>query len=166
MPLISILGAYIIILIPPLQKMLIDREHFLNRSVYASFYTIGRATPPAVLIMLGANIASIIKRGGFKEGQSISKRTLTLITFSRLVILPMVGLPLTLLMGKIGFLQDPCDMFITFFTFATPSAINIIVQAKQYTDYEDVVAVILVYSYTTAIVTLPIWSMIFFFIMF
>lgn len=107
--------------------MLIDREHFLNRSVYSSFYTIGRATPPAVLIMLGANIASIIKRGGFKEGQSISKRTLMMITFSRLIILPMVGLPLTLLMRKIGFLVDPCDMFITFFTFATPSAINIIV---------------------------------------
>jgi predicted permease len=52
--------------------MLIDKHTFLNRALYAPFNSIGRATSPCVLIMLGANIASIIERGGFKEGQNMN----------------------------------------------------------------------------------------------
>jgi predicted permease len=67
MPLIAIAGAYLITFIPPLQAMLIDKHTFLNRALYAPFDSLGRATTPCVLIMLGANIASIIQRGGLKE---------------------------------------------------------------------------------------------------
>ena len=52
------------------------------------------------------------------------------ITVSRLIITPALGSLVVLFLIKIGFLLDPVDMFVTFFTMATPSAINIVVQAK------------------------------------
>lgn len=133
MPLIAITFAFVIVLIPPLQRILLDQSTTIHRAIYSPIYTLGKATTPSVLIMLGANIYSIMEKGGLREAGTISQRTLISITIARLIILPTVGFVIVFVMSISGFLQDPIDLFITFVTFATPSAVNIIVQAKQYT---------------------------------
>ena len=54
------MSAFLVIMIPPLQSHIIDKRTFVNRAIYTPFYNIGRALTPLVLIMLGANICSII----------------------------------------------------------------------------------------------------------
>lgn len=71
MPLVAISIAFVIILIPPLQRNLLDQSTILNKAIYSPSDTIGKATIVCTLIMLGANICSIIERGIQRLGYNL-----------------------------------------------------------------------------------------------
>ncbi|KAM3131615.1 hypothetical protein pb186bvf_016279 [Paramecium bursaria] len=154
-PIMSVIAAFICILISPIQQQLIN-DTFLHNAIFVPITTLGRAAPPCVLIILGSNLQMILSNG---LSSNIDHKHIMYITGNRLIISPLVGLIVTWIFKSI---LNPCQSFVIFITFCTPSAINILVMAKQYTNNtEEIVSLILLYGYLGCVITLPIWMIIF-----
>ncbi|CAD8191799.1 unnamed protein product [Paramecium pentaurelia] len=158
MPLISVLASLCCLVIYPIQDELVN-DTFLHSAIFLPLQTISKATTPSVLMILGSNLYLIYFNNSSQQ-EKIS--TIIQIVANRLIFLPFLGLITILLLDKLSIMTDVCQLFILFITFCTPSAINILVMAKQYQqNAEDVVSLILLYGYLGCIFTLPIWMTIY-----
>ncbi|CAD8100567.1 unnamed protein product [Paramecium primaurelia] len=154
-PLISVIVSLLCL---PIQNQLIN-DTFIHRALFLPLQTISRACPPSVLMILGSNLYLIYFKNTQKKENLI---TILLIVANRLILLPMIGLSTVLFLNWFGIMTDICELFILFITFCTPSAITILVMAKQYQQQlEDVVSLILFYGYILCIITLPVWMTIY-----
>ncbi|CAD8096678.1 unnamed protein product [Paramecium sonneborni] len=157
-PLVSVLASLCCLVIYPIQDELIN-DTFLHSAIFLPLQTISKATTPSVLMILGSNLY-LIYFNNTSNQEKIS--TILLIVSNRLLILPILGLITIMLLDQLSIMTDICQLFILFITFCTPSAINILVMAKQYQQKaEDVVSLILLYGYLLCIFTLPIWMTIY-----
>ncbi|CAD8189285.1 unnamed protein product [Paramecium octaurelia] len=154
-PLISVIVSLLCL---PIQKQLVN-DTFIHRALFLPLQTISRACPPSVLMILGSNLYLIYFKNTQKKENLI---TILQIVANRLILLPIIGLTTVICLDQIGIMTDLCELFILFITFCTPSAITILVMAKQYQQQlEDVVSLILFYGYILCIITLPVWMTIY-----
>lgn len=157
------MAALICLLVAPVQRLLLG-DNFFHSAIFVPLNILGKASPPSVLLILGSNLYLIYSKG---RNSKVATKTLWMITLNRLLILPFLGLAVLYLVRETGLVLNECHCFVLFILFCTPSAINILVMSKQYTDNtEEIVSMILLYGYLACIITLPFWMIVYFNLMF
>eukprot|EP01016_Furgasonia_blochmanni_P009651 TRINITY_DN14007_c0_g1_i1.p1 TRINITY_DN14007_c0_g1~~TRINITY_DN14007_c0_g1_i1.p1 ORF type:complete len:219 (-),score=41.68 TRINITY_DN14007_c0_g1_i1:144-743(-) len=151
-PLYAALIGFMLCAIPPLRNILINPNSFIKQTVMHSIAMCGRVVTPVVLFILGGSLTA-----ADSTGAKMSGRTIGYITLIRLVLMPIAGVLTILAFYHLGFLKDPMLMFVIIITYATPSAINLLVISTQYQpDKTKDIAKTLVTGYVLNIMTLPI----------
>ncbi|CAD8191801.1 unnamed protein product [Paramecium pentaurelia] len=157
-PLSAALVSIACICIPIVQTQILNNQVIYN-TIFVPLQTISKATSPIVLIILGSSLYEIYM--GNKD--KVEKYSAILyIVINRLLFMPIIGMIIVIIVYSQKIIDDKCQLFMLFLTFCTPSSINILLLAKQYLQSaEEIVTVILLYSYLLSIITLPLWMIIY-----
>lgn len=120
---------------------------------------LGQASVPLGLLLLGATIARLKVKNMYPGFW----KTATMITLSRLVILPIFGVGLTTGLYKAGWYGDEqLIRFVSVLEFGVPSATSLVYFTAFYTDPNsenhlqmDCLAICLIFQYVLLFITLP-----------
>lgn len=144
-----------------LQKNTILSDNFLSVNT-----VIARCFNFSVIFVLGLNFANLPI---FKNGENINRNDLSnieekeelfsawkifILTFVKLLIVPLVGCPIIYYYRTAGILNDDVMIFLYMFMMAAPNAINIIVVCSVKRCWLKNISVIMVVSYVCSVVTL------------
>lgn len=150
-PLTAILAAFLVALVPPLRSLLLS-DSFLSIALMSSLNSCGSAAVPCLILSLGGSLAFLLHRGRF-----LSFRLVGFITFSRLIVVPLVMAPtLFLLRPHFSLGGDPTFLFVMMLILSTPTAVNSLSLCQSVRVYEDEMAMVLLLSYLAALPVLTV----------
>lgn len=143
-------------IISPLRKMLIGHDAPLH-VVGDSAYMLGDAAIPALTLIIGANLFNGLK------GSGIQLRIVMGILVVRYIILPLVGIFIIKGVTDIGLVpsNDKLFVFILLIQYAVPPAMNISTITQLFGAGQSECAVIMLWTYALASVSLTLWSTLF-----
>lgn len=127
-PLYAALLALFVGLCPPLKKVMFDHNAFVYNSLTNAIKTCGKASVPLVLFCLGAQLNSIKKSQ--TQSQTRHRLPVSLAVFLRMIVTPMVVVPLVYFFGKYGsrwskLADDPMFLLSIIIVGCTPTSINL-----------------------------------------
>lgn len=156
-PTIASLLAVIVGLIPQVQAFMFGYDAPLS-VITDSFSILAGAMVPSVMLILGGMLA---------EGPNDSRlgcRTMIGITVARLLILPLLGMGIVTLAGKLHFLVDGDEMykFVLLLQYSTPSAILLgaIASLRSYAVSES--SALLFWQHLFALISLTLYLVVYF----
>eukprot|EP00850_Spirogloea_muscicola_P014408 SM000103S09500 [mRNA] locus=s103:354447:357734:- [translate_table: standard] len=119
---------------------------------------LGMAMIPSMMLVLGGNLT---KGPGDSD---LGWRTVVGITITRLVVLPIVGIGIVFLVDRLGMLplNDPLFHFVLLLQFAMPTAINVGTVTVLHGTGEKEASIILFWQYSSAVLSMTVWIMVFF----
>eukprot|EP00850_Spirogloea_muscicola_P009157 SM000051S17517 [mRNA] locus=s51:29294:31706:+ [translate_table: standard] len=149
--------ALIVGVIPSLKSV------FFGQAAQLSLLTdtlnvLGMAMIPSMMLVLGGNLT---KGPG---DSNLGWRTVVGITITRLVLLPIVGIGIIFLVDRLGLLplNDPLFRFVLLLQFAMPTAINVGTVSALHGTGEREASIILFWQYSSAVLSMTVWIMVFF----
>ena len=158
-PIVISVLSIIVCYITPLRMAFITPGAILNKTIISVNSIIARGYNLMVILILGLNIANLLlddnKKKAYKEPE-MSQWKLSLTTFMKLFIHPLVGTPILLYFYYSGFMEDGVLVFLYLFMSAAPNAINIIVVCSIKDTREKATAMMIMIQYIVSIVTLTL----------
>lgn len=156
-PLLASLVAIVMILIPGFRTVLLTQGTFCNRALFNSLEQVGNMSPPIILLFLGFTLYFCDFRNS-----KLPRKSLTGITVVKLLINPLVGSIILAIFWQLSLIRDPVLLFVSYLSFGTPCAINVLIIANLYSDKAQEISFILIWQYLLSIVTIPILMIAFF----
>eukprot|EP01025_Chloroclados_australasicus_P024062 TRINITY_DN2421_c0_g3_i2.p1 TRINITY_DN2421_c0_g3~~TRINITY_DN2421_c0_g3_i2.p1 ORF type:complete len:443 (+),score=38.86 TRINITY_DN2421_c0_g3_i2:99-1427(+) len=155
-PVLATVAALVIGIIPPVQKILFDEGAPLQ-IVGSTFDTLGDATIPSMMILLGATLSS----GPTQANVSI--RTVVGLCITRLILVPVIGTLLLYFAFKGKWIDMPDRVFalVLLSQWLVPTAINLQSLAAIKNNGVLELSVILFWQYIFAIFTMPAFGFLF-----
>jgi predicted permease len=132
----------------PLLRSLIFTEHSFLYFLFDSLNILGGATVPCIMLVLGGNLV-----------QELGLRTTVAITFTRLFLIPPMGMSVVLMADKFGFLPPGNKMFkfVLLLQHSMPSSILAGAVTNLRGHAEKEASAILFYEHVLAIVSMAGW---------
>ena len=152
-PLVAIILAMVVALVPPLQRFFFTKGTFVNNSVTSALGAMGNVAVPLILVVLGANLArntlpeESIEEVGTKAEQA---KMLYLSLFCRMVIPTALMTPILALLAKyapLSILDDPIFLIVCFLLSGAPSALQLAQMCQVNGVFVGVVSQLLFHSY-------------------
>ncbi|CAK87764.1 unnamed protein product (macronuclear) [Paramecium tetraurelia] len=157
-PLTAAVVSIACICVPIVQTTILSNPLIYN-IIFAPLQTISKVTSPIMLLILGSSLYEIYMGNSANFGKH---QSILYIVFNRILLMPIIGMIMVIFILSQNIIDDKCQLFMLFLTFCTPSSINILLLAKQYQQSaEELVATVLLHSYLLAIITLPLWMIIY-----
>lgn len=162
-PVIAVLLGLLITSTPPLHRVFVDTTSRSDSAPLEWFFDglqkVGRAAVPINMFILGGSLAKGVNT------EVVSIRTAAALAFGKMVIMPLVGIVLTLSVKALR-LVPPDDMDDSFLLVclvcsATPTANNIMVMAQLAGENTEALAACLCFQYLLSPVVLSLWLAIF-----
>ncbi|ORY80035.1 auxin efflux carrier [Protomyces lactucae-debilis] len=153
-PLWAMLIALVVACVPGLQPFFFTKGTFVFNSLTTAVTTAGNCAVPLILVVLGGNLAQ--EKGEAGEPLPHSKRTIWTAIVSRMVLVPLVLLPLLAIIARfapISVVDDPIFIVVLFLLIGSPTAIQVASICQLNDVFEEEIATICWYSY--AILTMP-----------
>jgi predicted permease len=153
-PLWAMLIALIVACVPGLQPFFFTKGTFVFNSLTTAVTTAGNCAVPLILVVLGGNLAQ--EKGEAGEPLPMSKKTIWTAIISRMVLVPLVLLPLLAIIARfapISVVDDPIFIVVLFLLIGSPTAIQVASICQLNDVFEEEIATICWYSY--AILTMP-----------
>jgi len=137
----------------PLLRSLIFTEHSFLYFLFDSLNILGGATVPCIMLVLGGNL---VQGAGSSE---LGLRTTVAITFTRLFLIPPMGMSVVLMADKFGFLPPGNKMFkfVLLLQHSMPSSILAGAVTNLRGHAEKEASAILFYEHVLAIVSMAGW---------
>lgn len=162
-PVIAVLLGLLVTSTPPLHRVFVDTTSRSDSAPLEWFFDglqkVGRAAVPINMFILGGSLAKGVNT------EVVSIRTAAALAFGKMVIMPLVGIVLTLSVKALR-LVPPDDMGDSFLLVclvcsATPTANNIMVMAQLAGENTEALAACLCFQYLLSPVVLSLWLAIF-----
>ncbi|KAK7406945.1 hypothetical protein VNO78_08581 [Psophocarpus tetragonolobus] len=123
------------------------------RVVQDSLQLLGNGTIPCITLLLGGNLSQGLK------SSSVKPLTLISIIIARLCLLPVIGLFIVRAAANLGLLPvDPLFQYVLVMQYAMPPAMNISTIAQLFDVGNEECSVILLWTYSAAVIALTAWS--------
>lgn len=146
--------------IPALRSILIEPGAPLHVVLDVS-ELVGAGAIPCSLLVLGANVIS-----GADAREELSLRPIFGVALGRLVVFPFIGIGVTLLLRRLGWLPaDPMFALVLMLEAAVPPATNLIVMCQLHGRGEKAMARILFWTYLGAVPALTVFVSLFLWIL-
>ncbi|KAL9239354.1 hypothetical protein vseg_013687 [Gypsophila vaccaria] len=145
--------GFFIGMISPIQKLLFGNDAPL-RVVGDTAFLIGDAAIPSITLILGANLLKGLK------GSKVKLTIILGIIVVRYIFLPLLGILIVKGVVRAGFVhsQDLLLQFVLLFQYALPPALQIGTITQLFGESESECAVIMLWTYAVASVTVTLWS--------
>ncbi|KAM0798734.1 auxin efflux carrier superfamily [Usnea florida] len=130
-PLVAILLAIVVALVPALHEVFFTEGTFINNSVTSAISQSGDVAIPLILVVLGANLAknTIVEDPNDPSGHRAENRKILIASLvSRMVLPTIVMIPLLALVVKklsISIMGDPVFIVVCFLLSGAPSALQL-----------------------------------------
>lgn len=169
-PLLGVLAAIAVVLIPPVQQMLLTKGTY-SYSLWSSIDACGDACVPATLLALGGQLSVTRRRTLQQEASGSSSSNISLQKCKLGIILVALGrflvVPAASCLILLGILEytpwlvpllrsDPVLFLTLAIVSATPPAINLITVAQQLGLYENEAALVVSSSYAIGMLALSV----------
>ncbi|KAL3527343.1 hypothetical protein ACH5RR_011999 [Cinchona calisaya] len=144
--------GFIIGLVPPVQKLMIGANAPLH-VIEDSALLLGDAAIPIITLIVGANLLKGLRGTGVQLSVIIG------IIVIRYLLLPVIGVFVVKGAVHLGFVHsDPLYQFVLLLQYALPPAMNIGTITQLFGAGQSECSVILLWTYSTASVSLTLWS--------
>lgn len=149
----------------------IKQGSFMQEFFLAVNITIAKCFSFAVIFVLGLNFANLDLFNKSKEDikwreiKAFGIGKIITITIAKIVIMPLLGVPLIYYFYKNEIIQDGVLAFLYMFMLAAPNAINMIIICSIKKTREELLAFIMVIEYVAAILTLTVANALFLYIL-
>jgi predicted permease len=149
-PLYAALLALFVGLCPPLKKILFSHNSFVYNSFTNAIKTCGKASVPLVLFCLGAQLHGM--RSSTSTTATKNRLPISLAVFLRMIVTPMIVLPVVYLFGKYGsrwsdLANDPMFLLSIIVVGCTPTSINLSQITQVSGAFEEEMLNVLFWSY-------------------
>jgi predicted permease len=160
-PVVAMLLALVIGGVPMLRNLIFD-EHSVFFFFYDSLNLLGGAMIPCIMLVLGGNLV-----GGPGSSQ-LGMRSTIAITFTRLFLLPPIGIAVVLTADRLGFLppHDKMFRFVLLLQQSMPTSILAGAVTNLRGHAEKEASAILFWEHIIAVISLAFWLILYIRILF
>eukprot|EP00898_Chlorokybus_atmophyticus_P008444 jgi/Chlat1/8600/Chrsp86S00656 len=160
-PLVALAAAFIISSIGPLSESVLKPSGVLH-VVWGAADAIGQAAVPVNMLLLGVRLAKGLDK---EDVKAIGQLVIAGVCFSRLLVMPAIGLALHFLRKAMGWsLGDKMLCLVLLVECCTPTANNCLILARTLGKSDKSIAVLLFFQYCAAPLTLTLCIAIFLYV--
>lgn len=155
-PLWSMVISIFVAMVPQLHYWFFEPKQFIKETVSDAITTLGGCAVPLILVILGANLGEKYATSPTLGGRKKENKMVLAALISKLVVVPLICLPLVALMDRFffkGIIQDPIFTIVLFLLIGSPTAITIQQICQINSVFEKEMARVLWWGY--AVITVP-----------
>ena len=159
MPIIASIVSLSLCIHPGIQSYFSTPKSLLNETILSVNKLTSKGYGFLVMFLLGVNFSDLIlpnTESARKTNKKVifNKNELAIITFTKLIIMPIIASPFVIFLFIYGIINDDVMVFLFLFMAAAPNAINVIVLCSVKNAYVETVSIIMVVQYIASIFTL------------
>ncbi|XP_039124274.1 protein PIN-LIKES 3-like isoform X1 [Dioscorea cayenensis subsp. rotundata] len=152
---IGVIIGFIIGVVPQIRKAMIG-ENAPLRPIHDSATLLGKGAIPSLILMMGGNLTKGLR------GSEIKFSLIIGVLLIRYMALPLLGIAIVKGAIHLGIVHsDPLYQFTLLMQYAVPPAMNITSMIQMFDAGVGELAVIFLWAYAVAAVTLTLWSTLF-----